>query len=59
MHMYAKCDKNISFGSSVMSIFTNWNKQTDGYQTDSHSGYSADPKVVQYVPQDISNVSYR
>ena len=24
IHMYAKCDKNIPYGSRVMDIFTNW-----------------------------------
>ena len=43
MHMYAKCDKNIPCGSRVMKIFTNW------LQTDSHSYYSADPRVMQFM----------
>ena len=29
MHMYAKCDKNISCGSRVINMFTNW-YWTDG-----------------------------
>ena len=58
MHMYTKCDQNIPCGSRVMNIFTNcyWmDGRTDGWmnrqtyrRTDSHSDYSADPRVVQF-----------
>ena len=47
MHLYAKLEKNIPCGSRVMSIFTNY-YWTDG-QIDSHSDYSADPRVVQFI----------
>ena len=42
MHVYAKCDQHISCGSRVMNI-----SLTASGRTDSHSDYSADPRVVQ------------
>ena len=47
MHMYAKCDQNIPCGPSVTGNFTNC-LRTD---SDSHSDYSADLRVVQYLTQ--------
>ena len=43
MHLYAKLDQNIPCGSRVMSIL-----QTAKGRTDSHSDYSADPRVVRF-----------
>ena len=43
MHVYAKCDQNISCGSRVMTIFTNWPRM-DGH---TNSDYRADQRVVQ------------
>ena len=42
--MYAKCDKNIPCGSRAMNI-----SLTGNGRTDSHSDYSAEPLVEQYM----------
>ena len=48
MHMHAKCDQNIPWGSKVMNILTHW--ITDR-RTNSHSDYST--KIVSEYNQEI------
>ena len=50
MHMYAKFDQNTICGSRGMDIYG---------RTDSHSDYSADPRVVQCPQRDmLSSVTF-
>ena len=59
MYMCTKCDQNIPCGSRVMSIFTNLPRmdgQMDG-GTDSHNDYSADPSVMQYAINYLTDYS--